>query len=32
MKRVREAIQVCVGSDDDQSEPLELVGIQQVSL
>jgi predicted RNase H-like HicB family nuclease len=32
MKRVREAIQVCVGIDDDQSEPLELVGIQQVSL
>jgi predicted RNase H-like HicB family nuclease len=32
MKRVREAIQVCLGSDDDKAEPLELVGIQQISL
>ena len=31
MKRVREAIEVCLG-DDDQSGSLELVGIQQISL
>jgi len=32
MKRVRDAIEVCLGSDDDQSSSLELVGIQQISL
>jgi predicted RNase H-like HicB family nuclease len=32
MKRVREAIEVCLGRDDDQSRSLELVGIQQISL
>lgn len=31
MKRVREAIEVCLG-DDDQNRSLELVGIQQISL
>jgi predicted RNase H-like HicB family nuclease len=33
MKRVREAIEVCLmGGDDDQTHSLELVGIQQISL
>jgi len=32
MKRVREAIEVCLGSDDDRFGSLELVGIQQISL
>ncbi len=32
MKRVREAIEVCLGGDDDQKRSLELVGIQQISL
>ena len=32
MKRAREAIEVCLGSDDDQGQSLELVGIQQISL
>ena len=32
MKRVREAIEVCLGGDDDQNPSLELVGIQQISL
>jgi predicted RNase H-like HicB family nuclease len=32
MKRVREAIEACLGSDDDKSGSLELVGIQQISL
>ena len=32
MKRAREAIEVCLGSDNDRSGSLELVGIQQISL
>jgi predicted RNase H-like HicB family nuclease len=32
MKRVREAIEVCLDGDDDQNRSLELVGIQQISL
>ena len=32
MKRVREAIEVCLSSDDDRLGSLELVGIQQISL
>ena len=32
MKRVREAIEVCLGGGDDQTHSLELVGIQQISL
>ncbi len=32
MKRVREAIEVCLGRDDDQDRSLELVGIQQISV
>jgi predicted RNase H-like HicB family nuclease len=32
MKRVREAIEVCLVGDDDQTHSLELVGIQQISL
>ncbi|MBZ5651530.1 MAG: type II toxin-antitoxin system HicB family antitoxin [Acidobacteriia bacterium] len=32
MKRLREAIEVCLGSDDDRRGSLELVGIQQISL
>jgi predicted RNase H-like HicB family nuclease len=32
MKRVREAIEVCLDSEDDPSGSLELVGIQQISL
>lgn len=32
MKRVREAFEVCLGSDDDRFSSLELVGIQQISL
>jgi predicted RNase H-like HicB family nuclease len=31
MKRIREAIEVCLGGDDDQNRSLELVGIQQIS-
>jgi len=32
MKRVREAIEVCLGSEDHRFGSLELVGIQQISL
>jgi len=32
MKRVREAIEVCLDSADNQSGSLELIGIQQISL
>jgi predicted RNase H-like HicB family nuclease len=32
MKRVREAIEVCLGGEDDQSGSLEPIGIQQISL
>jgi predicted RNase H-like HicB family nuclease len=32
MKRVREAVEVCLGGGDDQNKSLELVGIQQISL
>jgi len=32
MKRVREAIEVCLGDEEDQSGSLELVGIQPISL
>jgi predicted RNase H-like HicB family nuclease len=32
MKRVREAIEVCLGSEDNRFGSLELVGIQQISL
>ena len=32
MKRVREAIELCLSSEDGASAQLELVGIQQVSL
>ena len=32
MKRAREAIAVCLGSEDERSGSLELVGIQQISL
>jgi predicted RNase H-like HicB family nuclease len=32
MKRVREAIQVCLDSDDSREPQLELVGIQQISV
>lgn len=32
MKRAREAIAVCLGSDDDRHGSLDLVGIQQISL
>jgi predicted RNase H-like HicB family nuclease len=32
MKRVREAIALCLASEDGAYAPLELVGIQQVSL
>ena len=32
MKRVREAIEVCLGSEDTRFGSLELVGIQQISL
>ena len=31
MKRVREAIEVCLGGDDDHTRSLELVGMQQIS-
>jgi predicted RNase H-like HicB family nuclease len=31
MKRVREAIEVCLGGGDDHNRSLELVGIQQIS-
>ena len=30
MKRIREAIEVCLGSEDRGEAPLELVGIQQI--
>jgi predicted RNase H-like HicB family nuclease len=32
MKRVREAIELCLSSEDGKSSPLELVGIQQISV
>jgi predicted RNase H-like HicB family nuclease len=32
MKRVREAVEVCLGDRNDQNRSLELVGIQQISL
>jgi predicted RNase H-like HicB family nuclease len=32
MKRVREAIALCLASEDGIDSPLELVGIQQISL
>jgi len=32
MKRVREAIQLCLDSDDSGEAQLELVGIQQISV
>jgi predicted RNase H-like HicB family nuclease len=32
MKRVREAIEVCLRIDGDRGESLELVGIQQISV
>ncbi len=32
MKRVREVIALCLKDDDDGSKPLELVGIQQITV
>ena len=32
MKRVREVIELCIEDGDESSEPLELVGIQQISV
>ncbi len=32
MKRTREVIELCLGDEADQSGPLELVGIQQISV
>ena len=32
MKRVREAVEVCLESEDGASHSLELVGIQQISI
>jgi len=32
MKRVREVIEVCIEDGDEIDEPLELVGIQQISV
>jgi predicted RNase H-like HicB family nuclease len=32
MKRVREAIEVCIEDSDEVDDPLELVGIQQISV
>ncbi len=32
MKRVREAVQVCLESEDGASRSLELVGVQQISI
>ena len=32
MKRIREAIELCLANGDSKIQPLELVGIQQVSL
>jgi len=32
MKRVREAIKLCLEDNDADGEPLELVGVQQVTL
>ncbi len=32
MKRVREAIELCLASEDGVDTPLELVGIQQISV
>jgi predicted RNase H-like HicB family nuclease len=32
MKRIREAIELCLSSEDGESPPLELVGIQQISV
>jgi predicted RNase H-like HicB family nuclease len=32
MKRVREVVQLCLQEDDSNSAPLELIGIQQISV
>lgn len=32
MKRVREAVQLCLESEDDTGSSLELVGVQQISI
>jgi predicted RNase H-like HicB family nuclease len=32
MKRVREAVQLCLESEDDTGSSLELVGVQQISV
>jgi predicted RNase H-like HicB family nuclease len=32
MKRVREVIQLCLQEDDSNGAPLELIGIQQISV
>jgi predicted RNase H-like HicB family nuclease len=32
MKRVREAVELCLEDDRSQARPLELVGVQQISL
>jgi len=32
MKRVREVIQLCLPEDDSNGAPLELIGIQQISV
>jgi len=32
MKRVREAVEVCLASEDGASRSLELVGVQQISI
>ena len=32
MKRIREAIALCLEEESDQTGPLELVGIQQISI
>lgn len=32
MKRVREAVELCLESEDGASRPLELVGVQQISI
>jgi predicted RNase H-like HicB family nuclease len=32
MKRMREAVELCLRSDDDAERSLELVGVQQISI
>ena len=32
IKRIREAIALCLEEESDQTDPLELVGIQQISI